>query len=36
MRHNSRVNATVHPVTSRACARVAPVRPARYAERYAH
>ena len=30
---NKRVNATVRPVTPRACARVAPSRPARYAQR---
>jgi len=30
---NYSINATVHPVTPRACARVAPVRPARYALR---
>ena len=32
---NYGVNATVRPVTARACARTAPVRPARYALRYA-
>ena len=32
---NNRVNATVRPVTRRACARLAPVRPARYAVRWA-
>jgi hypothetical protein len=30
---NQRVNASVRPVTPRACARVAPGRPARYAQR---
>ena len=32
---NNCVNATVRPVTPRACARVTPGRPARYAARYA-
>ena len=32
---NNRVNATVRPVTPLAVASVAPVRPARYAERWA-
>jgi hypothetical protein len=32
---NNRMNATVHLVTPRACARVAPIWPARYAVRSA-
>ena len=31
--YNKRINATVRLVTPRACARVAPIRPARYAQR---
>jgi len=31
--YNNRVNPSARPVTPRACARVAPVRPAGYADR---
>jgi hypothetical protein len=33
---NHGINATVRPVAPLACSSVAPVRPARYAGRYAH